>query len=73
MKTFTPKKGEICLVGHIPACDFCRDGTPGPYDFKTTMGPWAHGCERHWEKCRAAARLGVGLGQLWITEDQVAG
>jgi hypothetical protein len=62
---------EIILVDSIPACNFCKDGTPGPYDFATRMGPWANGCKQHWELYRAAPTLGTGKGQLWITEDQV--
>lgn len=68
----TPKRGEVVVVSEIPACNFCSDGAPGPYDFATRMGPWANGCERHWQELRAAPRLGTGAGQLWITQDQVA-
>lgn len=69
---YQPKRGEICVVPEIPACDFCADGEPGPYDFATKMGPWANGCEEHWRLYAASPVLGVGSGQLWITEDQVA-
>jgi hypothetical protein len=71
-KRYKPKRGEVCVVASIPSCNFCKDGTPGPYDFATVMGPWANGCERHWKQYRANPKLGVGSGQLWITEDQVA-
>lgn len=71
MKKYKPEKGKIVVVGSIPACNFCTDGTPGPYDFKTSMGPWANGCEAHWRGYRASTTLGTGMGQLWITEDQV--
>lgn len=63
---------EIILVSSIPPCNFCTDGTPGPYDFATYMGPWANGCERHWQQYAAISKLGTGYGQLWVTEDQVA-
>lgn len=66
-----PKKHQIVVVSHIPACNFCEDGTPGLYDFATTMGPWANGCERHWKMYRANYELGLGKGQFWITQDQV--
>jgi hypothetical protein len=70
---FVPKPGEVVVVSQIPSCDFCYDErTLGPYDFATRMGPWAHGCEEHWRLYRAAPRLGVGVGQLWITADQVS-
>lgn len=57
------------VVDAIPDCDFCRreeEKVPGPYDFKTVMGPWAHGCERHWMEFRASETLGTGKGQLWV-------
>lgn len=72
MEKFTPKQGEIVIVGSIPGCNFCQDGTAGPFDFKTKMGPWANGCERHYLTYRAATGLGVGKAQRWITQDQVA-
>jgi len=68
---YKPKPGVICVVPSIPSCNFCNDGTPGPYDFATRMGPWANGCERHWKQHRANPKLATGSGQLWITEDQV--
>jgi hypothetical protein len=71
MKKYKPEKGKVVVVPRIPECNFCTDGTPGPYDFATQMGSWANGCERHWRQHRLAPRLGLGLGQIWITEDQV--
>jgi hypothetical protein len=65
------KPHEVILVDSIPACNFCNDGTPGPYDFATVMGPWANGCQEHYEQYRAASTLGTGKGQLWVTKDQV--
>lgn len=65
-----PERGKVCLVPTIPACNFCEDGTPGPYDFKTKFGPWGHGCEQHWKIYRVSPDLGVGKAQLWITPDQ---
>lgn len=62
----TPVPGELCVVPEIPACNFCKDGTPGEYDFKTVYGPWAHGCETHWQEHRAYPTLGVGKGQKWV-------
>lgn len=58
-------------MSSIPACNFCQDGTPGPYDFATVMGPWGNGCEEHWIKYRARPNLGTGSGQLWVTKDQL--
>jgi len=61
-----PIPGMLCIVDHVPSCDFCDK--PGPFDFMTVMGPWAHGCERHWRKYRAYPGLGVGKGQFWMTK-----
>jgi hypothetical protein len=63
---------EVILVTSIPACNFCKDGTSGPYDFKTVMGPWANGCYDHYRMYAAFPTLGTGKAQLWVTEDQVA-
>lgn len=69
---YKPRRGEIVVVPSIPPCDFCAEPKdPGIYDFATRMGPWANGCEAHWKLYRASAELGVGTGQLWITDDQI--
>jgi len=60
------KPHTVVLVDRIPNCNFCDN--PGPYDFKTLMGPWAHGCETHYKLYRAYPELGVGKGQLWVVE-----
>ena len=57
---------KVIRVHSIPACDFCQNGTPGPYDFKTNQGPWAHGCQKHWVEHRACVWLGLGWGQYWF-------
>jgi hypothetical protein len=69
MEKYKPEPGKVCVVPSIPPCNFCQDGTPGPYDFATIYGPWANGCPRHWAQLRVGP-LGVGSGQFWITEDQ---
>jgi hypothetical protein len=72
-----PEPGVVVVVTNIPPCQFCAppvDGgppEPGPYDFRTRWGPWANGCEAHWRLYRAEEELGVGKGQLWITEEEV--
>jgi len=68
-----PIPHEVIVVDHIPECQFCQDGTPGPYDFPTRMGPWANGCQMHWRQYRAnrSEELGVGKGQLWILQEDV--
>ena len=65
-----PEPGKVVIVTEIPDCNFCADGTPGPYDFATRMGPWANGCEAHWSQHRASPDLGVGKAQLWILEPE---
>ena len=70
-KKYKPKAGQIVVVPSIPDCNFCENGTPGPYDFATRMGPWANGCEKHWRQYAARPVLGTGSGQLWITESEV--
>lgn len=71
-----PEEGIVCLVDFIPECDYCKtlrklnkhhEIQPGPFDFASKQGPWAHGCEEHWRMFRAAPDLGVGKGQFWIT------
>lgn len=31
-----------------PKCDFCK--APATYDTQTVLGPWAHVCDRHFER-----------------------
>lgn len=66
MTSSTPEPGKVVVVSTIPGCNFCADGTPGPYDFRTVAGPWANGCEIHWLQYRAEPELGVGKAQLWV-------
>jgi hypothetical protein len=64
---------DTTAVRKLPACDFCahegRGFTEAAYDFRTTMGPWANGCEEHWREHRATARLGTGSGQRLVVAD----
>lgn len=48
----------------IPNCNFCSE--KAKYDFKTKMGPWAYGCQGHFEEYRAYKLLGLGKGQELI-------
>jgi hypothetical protein len=64
-----PEQGKVVVVDTIPGCDFCEQ--LGPYDFKTSEGPWAHGCYQHYRYYAQYGELGVGKAQLWITEDEV--
>ena len=65
---------EVILVSSIPNCNFCEQNgliVPGPYDFKTAMGPWANGCATCWMLMSAYPELGEGKGQLWVTKEQL--
>lgn len=52
-------------------CDFCPSHAPrtARYDFKTSWGPWANGCEIHWRTNRAHTELGTGYGQELVVGD----
>lgn len=66
------KSGYVVEVPQLPWCDFCADGlTLAEYDFKTNMGPWANGCEKHWKQHRARPETGLGIGQLLVTDVEV--
>lgn len=72
------------VVTSLPFCDFCKEADgidrPARYDFKTALGPWANGCERHWRlhaRCRGGKNhdepeLGTGKGQRLILPHEVA-
>jgi hypothetical protein len=64
-----PKPGHVVEVATLPACDFCGDGTPAAYDFRTGFGGWANGCEAHWLAYRADPSTGVGNGQRLIARN----
>lgn len=61
-------------VATIPDCDVCkyeerREGVPAVIDGKTTRGPWANMCERHWGS-HGVGRLGTGFGQRLVLRGQ---
>lgn len=65
--------GETVKVQEYPHCDFCHTNddkvVAAEYDFKTNLGPWANGCERHWLQHRAFPELGTGKGQRLVLTD----
>lgn len=66
------ENGTVVYTNKLPLCDFCKSRSinrPAEYDFKTTLGPWANGCERHWLLHRLYDHLGVGKGQKMILRD----
>lgn len=64
--------GKIRLIEVRPPCDFQGQGgcpTPAEYEFKSWLGPWVFGCERHYYAHRAYDDLGFGKAQLLITRE----
>ena len=61
------ENGTVAFVPRLPHCDFCKMkgiNRPAEYDFKTSDGPWANGCENHYLKNRFFPELGLGKGQM---------
>lgn len=69
--------GKVCIVQDIPPCDFATrrldhipcspNCTDVSYDFQTTLGVAASGCEAHWQKWALyPGQLGVGKAQKWV-------
>lgn len=54
-------------VAALPICNFCSE--PALYDFKTKMGPWAYGCQGHFDIHRMYPDLGTGKGQKLVVEE----
>ena len=50
-------------VNTMPRCDF-HDGCQAEYDFKTSMGPWANGCQAAFDE--NGGKLGTGRGQKLV-------
>lgn len=64
-------------VSVLPTCDFCKHPSTPPkhkqaarFDFKTSDGPWAYGCPRHFKQWRFYTLLGTGRGQLLLLEGE---
>lgn len=64
---------DVAYVSELPPCDFCSTSDSphvknrkALYDFKTSWGPWANGCEVHWRTNRATPTLGTGWGQKLV-------
>lgn len=55
-------------VAKLPECNFCSE--PALYDFKTKMGPWAFGCQKHFDIHRLFDTLGTGRGQKLVVEEE---
>lgn len=57
------------VVDKLPQCDFCH--SKARYDAKTINGTWAYMCFFHWKEYAASKKLGLGIGQNLITEDEI--
>ena len=61
---------DKAYVSELPMCDFCGNNggkrRKAKYDFRTSWGPWANGCEVHYRNNRAHTELGTGHGQLLV-------
>jgi hypothetical protein len=67
-KRFAATGGREAVVGTMPNCDICANGTKAVYDGKTRMGPWAYMCESHYQSYGLG--LGEGVGQKLFTSDK---
>ena len=69
------KNGTVAYVTALPECDIHKmngvPGVPAEFDFKTTSGPWANGCEACWKDHRAYRELGIGKGQRLVVTDAI--
>jgi len=64
-----PGKVAQIYFDELPPCYFCETEkltVPARFDFATTLGPWAYGCEYHYLSHRAAPALGEGQGQMLV-------
>jgi len=68
--------GEAVIVSTLPVCDVHRFASPSSpdeparFDAKTSMGPWANLCQKHYEQFGLG--LGLGLGQRLILPSEVS-
>lgn len=64
VKTVVRKDCDIC-----PTDDVDHNNPPrlAVYDFKTQFGPWANGCEAHYQSHRLYDSLGTGKGQKYVS------
>lgn len=63
IEIWRPDMTDEVKMATIPNCDMC--GEPARYDGKTTHGPWAYMCERHWAS-DGNGKLGTGRGQRLV-------
>jgi hypothetical protein len=60
---------DTVFISAPKPCDFCKTAgvkRDAKYDFRTSWGPWANGCEMHYRTNRAHTELGTGHGQLLV-------
>lgn len=67
------KAGGIARVSAFPNCDFCKMRgitRSAEYDFKTVEGPWAFGCQDHFDGHHRYDKLATGMGQKLILDSE---
>ena len=59
-------RGKMVVMQHTVYCDICKEGDKerALYDGKTSTGPWAYMCRKHFRKYGTG--LGTGLGQRLV-------
>lgn len=61
------ENGTVAYVAALPKCNFCEN--EALYDYKTKTGPWAYGCQQHYEWTRLYSKLGLGKGQKLVVKN----
>ena len=59
-------------LGTKQKCDICGATPSTIYDAPTTDGRWAWMCPSCWRLHRRSERLGTGMGQRFVNEDNGA-
>ena len=60
-------KSTETLVNRIPKCDLCDE--EARYNARTSFGPWAYLCEKHFKS--HGIGLGMGYGQMLKLREKV--
>lgn len=63
----TIRRGHEVEVSTHSTCDFCD--RPATYDGRTSFGPWAFMCDRHFSRYGVGTGLGNGQRLIVAGED----
>lgn len=63
---------DTAYIDEPRSCDFIPCERDAEYDFRTVNGPWANGCQEHYERFRASDQLGTGFGQRLVVGEKPA-